>query len=100
MLHESTNMQRKGWREKETFMISSTMPALKGELSTMSKIFWKIIVQCYAPDENGQTSLYAACIGNHTGIVINLLTDGGYDVNHQDNEGKTPLHITFENHAC
>ena len=35
---------------------------------------------------------------NHLELV-NLLIDSGYDVNHQDKEGKTPLHITFENHA-
>ena len=48
-------------------------------------------------DENGQTSLYAACIGNHLEI-IKVLVDCGYDVNHQDNEGKAVLHIAFENH--
>ena len=48
-------------------------------------------------DEHGQTPLYAACIGNHPEI-INLLVDFGYDVNHQDKEGKTPLHVSFENH--
>ena len=46
--------------------------------------------------EDGRTSLYAACLGNHQKI-IKLLTDYGYDVNHQDNERKTPLHVTFEN---
>ena len=45
--------------------------------------------------EDGQTPLYAACSGSHQEIV-KLLIDSGYDVNHQDNEGKTPLHITFE----
>ena len=50
------------------------------------------------PDENGQTPLYAACIGNHLEI-INLLIDCGYHVNHQDNEGKTVLHVAFENHT-
>ena len=48
------------------------------------------------PDELGQTPLYAACIGNHID-AITLLIGFGYDVNHQDNEGKTPLHRTFEN---
>ena len=47
-------------------------------------------------DEDGQTPLHAACLGNHQEI-ISILIDSGYDVNHQDNEGKTPLHITFEN---
>ena len=50
-----------------------------------------------APDEQGQTPLYAACLGNHLDI-IELLISFGYDINHQDNEGKTPLHRTFENH--
>ena len=49
-------------------------------------------------DENGQTLMYAACIGNHLKI-IKLLIDSGYDVDHQDNEGKTVLHIAFENHT-
>ena len=70
--------------------------ALKGELS-----FVKDILENHntvlLPDENGQTSLYAACIRNHLEI-INLLVDFGYDVNHQDNDGKTVLHIAFENH--
>ena len=69
---------------------------LKGELSTLNDILGKhsTIMQ----DEDGQTPLYAACIGDHREI-IKLLIDFGYDVNHQDKEGKTPLHITFENHA-
>ena len=46
-------------------------------------------------DEDGQTPLFAACIGNHQEI-ISLLVDSGFDVNHQDNEGKTSLHITFQ----
>ena len=70
--------------------------ALKGELSIVKDILENHNT-VLSPDENGQTSLYAACIGNHLEI-INLLTDGGYDVNHQDNEGKTVLHIAFENH--
>ena len=48
-------------------------------------------------NENGQTALYAACTENHLEIV-NLLIDCGYDVNHQDNEGKTVLRTAFENH--
>ena len=69
---------------------------LKGELSIINDILKKhsILMQ----DDNGQTPLYAACIGDHTEIV-KLLIDFGYDINHQDQEGKTPLHITFENHA-
>ena len=49
-------------------------------------------------DENGQTPLYAACIGDHTDI-IKLLNDSGYNVNHQGKDGKTPLYIAFENHT-
>ena len=71
--------------------------ALKGELNIVKDILEKLDTML-VPDENGQTSLYAACIENHLEIV-NLLIDSGYDVNHQDKEGKTPLHITFENHA-
>ena len=69
---------------------------LKGELSTINDILEKhgTLMQ----DEDGQTPLYAACIGNHPEIV-KILIDFGYDVNNQDMEGKTPLHITFENHA-
>ena len=48
------------------------------------------------PDEHGQTPVYAACLGNHTDI-IEVLISFGFDVNHQDKEGKTPLHRTFEN---
>ena len=70
--------------------------ALKGELSTVRNIL-KDHNTTLVPDENGQTSLYAACIGNHLEI-INFLIDSAYDVNHQDNEGKTVLHITLENH--
>ena len=70
---------------------------LKGKLSTIKDIFRKhntAVMQ----DEDGQTPLYAACIGDHT-EVVKLLIDFGYDVNHQDKEEKTPLHIAFENHA-
>ena len=70
--------------------------ALKGELSVVKDILENHNATL-SPDENGQTSLYAACIGNHLEI-INLLIDCGYDVNHQDNDGKTVLHIAFENH--
>ena len=70
--------------------------ALKGELSMVNDILENHDTMLL-PDENGQTSLYAACRGNHLGI-INVLIDCGYDVNHQDNEGKTVLHIAFENH--
>ena len=69
--------------------------ALKGELSTVKDILENH--KTFVPDENGQTSLYAACIGNHLAI-INLLIDSGYYVNHKDNEGKTVRHIAFENH--
>ena len=71
--------------------------SLKGELSIVKDILDNHSTTLM-PDENGQTSLYAACIGDHREIV-KVLIDFGHDVNHQDNEGKTPLHITFENHA-
>ena len=70
--------------------------ALKGNRSIVNDILENFNTTL-VPDENGQTSLYAACIGNHLEI-INLLIDYGYDVNHQDNERKTVLHIAFENH--
>ena len=70
--------------------------ALKGEHSIVKDILENHSTTLM-PDENGQTSLYAACIGNHLDI-INLLIDSGYDINHQDNDGKTVLHIAFENH--
>ena len=70
--------------------------ALKGELGIVKNILENLNTML-VPDENGQTALYAACIGNHLEI-INVLIDSGYDVNHQDNEGKTVLHIAFENH--
>ena len=69
---------------------------LKGELSTLNDILEKH--STLMQDEDGQTALYAACIGDHREIIKRLI-DFGYDVNHQDKEGKTPLHITFENHA-
>ena len=71
--------------------------SLKGQLNIVKDTLEKHNASL-TPDENGQTALYAACIGNHLEI-INLLIDNGYDVNHQDNEGKTPLHIAFENNA-
>ena len=69
---------------------------LKGKLSTVKDIGIKH--RTVMEGEDGQTPLYAACIGEHTEMV-KLLINFGYDVNHQDKEGKTPLHITFENHA-
>ena len=68
---------------------------LKGELSTIKDILKKR--STLMQGEDGQTPLFAACMGEHTEIV-KLLIDFGYDVNHQDKEGKTPLQITFENH--
>ena len=70
---------------------------LKGELRTVKDILGKHGITLMQ-DEEGQTPLYAACIGNHAEIA-ELLIGFGYDVNHQDNEGKTPLHTLFENHA-
>ena len=69
---------------------------LKGQLSVIKEILETCNTSLQ--DEHGQTPVYAACIGNHP-EVIKILIDSGYDVNHQDNEGKTPLHITFENHV-
>ena len=69
---------------------------LKGELSTLNDILEKH--STLMQDEDGQTPLYAACIGDHREIIQRLI-DFGYDVNHQDKEGKSPLHITFENYA-
>ena len=71
--------------------------ALNGEFSSVKDIL-KRHSTTLMPDENGQTPLYAACFGMHIEIV-KLLIEFEYDVNHQDKEGKTPLHITFENHA-
>ena len=70
--------------------------SLKGQLTIVKDILTNHETTSLS-DELGQTPLYAACIGNHPEI-INLLVDAGYDVNHQDNEGKTPLHMVFENH--
>ena len=69
---------------------------LKGDLSTITDILK--MHSTLMQDEDGQTPLYAACIGDHRDIV-KLLTDLGYDVNHQDKDRNTPLHIIFENHA-
>ena len=69
---------------------------LKGDLSTIKDILK--MHSTLMQDKDGQTPLYAACIGDHREIV-KLLTDLGYDVNHQDKDGNTPLHIIFENHA-
>ena len=71
--------------------------ALKGELNVVKNILENHSTTLI-PDENGQTPMYAACIGNHPEI-ISLLIDSGYDINHQDNEGKTVLHVAFENHV-
>ena len=69
---------------------------LKGELNTINDILQKH--STLMQDADGQTPLFAACIGDYKEIVKRL-TDFGYDVNHQDKEGKTPLHVTFENHV-
>ena len=71
--------------------------ALKGELTIVKDILEHHDATVML-DKNGQTPLYAACIGNHLAI-ISLLINSGFDVNHQDNEGKTVLHIAFENHV-
>ena len=70
---------------------------LKGQISIINDIL-KQCTTTLMPDEDERTPLYAACIGDHP-EVVNLLVDAGYDVNHQDVNGKTPLHIAFENHA-
>ena len=70
---------------------------LKGRLSISKEILENLNTQLLS-DEDGQTPLYAACIGNQS-EVVNLLVDFGYNVNHQDKEGKTPLHVAFENHT-
>ena len=69
--------------------------SLKGELHTIKDILDDQNITLMS-DENGQTTVYAAYIGNHL-KVIQMLTEFGYDNNHQDNEGKTPLHTVFEN---
>ena len=69
---------------------------LTGELHTMKDILEKH--NTLLQDEDGQTPLYAACLGDHA-EVVKLLIGFGYDANHQDKEGKTPLHTLFENHA-
>ena len=72
---------------------------LKGKIHTITEILRKHSTTCAEmQDEDEQTPLFAACIGDHKEIV-KLLIDLRYDVNHQDNEGKTALHIAFENHA-
>ena len=70
---------------------------LKGQINLIKDILenHKILL---TPDEQRQTPLYAVCIGNHF-EVVSLLIDFRYDVNHQDHEGNTPLHIAFENHT-
>ena len=70
--------------------------ALCGKLSIVKAILenHKTALVC---DESGQTALYAGCVGNHLEI-IKVLIGCEYDVNHQDNEGKTVLHVAFENH--
>ena len=68
---------------------------LKGQTSAIRNILDKYNTIL---EEDGQTPLVAACIGNHP-EVVKLLIEYGYDVNHQDSEGKTPLHFAFENHA-
>ena len=64
------------------------MPVLKGNKAKHNTV----LIQ----GEDGQTPLYAGCIGNH-GENVKLLIDFGYDVSHQDKEGKTPLHIMHLN---
>ena len=70
---------------------------LKGQLSAVTEIIENHTTVVLTQDENGQTPLFAACIGNHPEIII-LLINCGYDINQQDNDDKTPLHIVFENH--
>ena len=54
---------------------------LKGQLNIVKDILENQNTRLL-PDENGQTPLYAACIGNHLEIIA-LLINSGYDVNHQ-----------------
>ena len=97
-MHQKPHDFAKERREREGNIYGKLYnSALKGQLTTVKDILENHNATL-EPDENGQTSLYAACIGNHPDVV-SLLIDAGYDVNHQDNEGKTPLHIVFENHA-
>ena len=70
---------------------------LMGRISIINGILKKCTTTLM-PDEDGRTPLYAACIGDHP-EVVKLLVDSGYEVNHQDVNGKTPLHVAFENHA-
>ena len=87
-------LKEKVGREGNTYKLYNA--CLKGQLSLIKDVLKKHSTPLIS-GEGGQTPLYAACIGNHPEI-INLLIDFGYDVNHQDNECKTPLHIAFENH--
>ena len=99
---EASNAPRKHEYEKERMQREGNEydvlynACLKGQLLIIREIL-KNCNRTLMPDEHGQTPLYAACFGNHPEI-IKLLTDSGYDVNHQDKEGKTPLHTAFENH--
>ena len=68
---------------------------LKGQLNVIKDILKNC--KTLMLDKQGQTPLNAACRGNHPEI-IKFLIDAGYDLNHQDNEGKTPLHLAFEDH--
>lgn len=49
-----------------------------------------------AIDENGQTELHIAVNDNNIALVRELLVDDERNINAQDNQGWTPLHIACD----